>query len=591
MPESEPTITQSVGDGHAPTVSRPAAPHARQALPWSPIRASGPTANWWRRSRRRLRQVVLVFLAAYAAFLLRDTLSPRREGLYFQKFMFLVVTPVQLALAAVTWSSWANSIRRLRTIELAMLAVFVGTVGSIQFDWLSNWRGLDYYVHGEHATDGQIMVGNTWVIPWFALIAGYPVIIPNSPRRALTVALLMAILPYLITLFALTVSRRIGWAETWMMFIQFTIWCPIAVGLAVYGAHQAGMLRRQAYEARRFGQYRLAHRLGSGGMGEVYLAEHLLLRRPSVIKVIRREHARDPAVLKRFEREVQILATLNHWNTVAVFDYGHTADGTFYYVMEYLPGLNLDELVKQHGPLTPARVVHLLRQLCAALNEAHAAGLIHRDVKPSNVMVCRRGGVADVVKLLDFGLVVGAESTTGSGPKLTMEGAILGTPHFMSPEQAAGKADRLPQRHLLARGDGVLPAERQAAVLGPGDGGDRRAPDAGPDAADGGEARRAGRPGGGRDAVPGEEARGAVRDRWRNWTRPWRRAAGERLGCRAGRGVVGEAGGLAATRSGSRRRAPLRVAANPVSPDVAARYSLQRGGTLIALTSPLPNNG
>src|SRR5262245_29546970 len=445
MPEPAPADTGSFTAAHAtaddlrPTATAPGVdPRARQAVALVADTSLGPDAELVTLLRRRLRQVVLVFLAAYAAFLLRDTLSPRREGLYFQKVMFLVVTPVQLALAGLSWSVWASSLRRLRAIEIAVLAVFVATVGSIQFDWLCYWQGLDYYVYGEHAADGQIMVGNTWVIPWFALIVGYPVIIPNPPRRALAVALATAALPYLVTLLALAASPRIGWAQTWMMFVQYTIWCPIAVGLAAYGAHQAGMLRRQAYEAKRFGQYRLAQRLGAGGMGEVYLAEHLLLRRPSVIKVIRREHARDPAVLSRFEREVQILATLNHWNTVAVFDYGYTADGTFYYVMEYLPGLNLDELVKQHGPLPAGRAVHLLRQVCAALNEAHAAGLIHRDVKPSNIMACRRGCVPDVAQLLDLGLVHAAESGSGSGPKLTVEGAILGTPHFMSPEQAAG---------------------------------------------------------------------------------------------------------------------------------------------------------
>jgi serine/threonine-protein kinase len=133
------------------------------------------------------------------------------------------------------------------------------------------------------------------------------------------------------------------------------------------------------------------------------------------------------------------MARLTHWNTVEIYDYGHGDDGTFYYVMEYLPGLDLDELVRQYGPLQPGRVVYLLRQLCAALNEAHTAGLIHRDVKPSNVMVCRRGGVRDVAKLLDFGLVQGDESETTAGKKLTVEGTVLGTPHFMSPEQAAGK--------------------------------------------------------------------------------------------------------------------------------------------------------
>jgi serine/threonine-protein kinase len=199
-------------------------------------------------------------------------------------------------------------------------------------------------------------------------------------------------------------------------------------------------LRGEAIEARKLGQYQLQRRLGAGGMGEVYLAEHVLLRRPCAIKLIRPERAGDPRNLARFEREVQATATLTHPNTVEVFDYGHAADGTFYYVMEYLPGLNLEELVKQHGPLPPARVIHLLRQICRALQEAHAVGLIHRDIKPGNIIVGQRGGQYDVAKLLDFGLVR-APGLAGDGQPLTQEGAIAGTPAYMSPEQAAGRAD------------------------------------------------------------------------------------------------------------------------------------------------------
>src|SRR5438128_6534552 len=140
-------------------------------------------------------------------------------------------------------------------------------------------------------------------------------------------------------------------------------------------------------------------------MGEVYLGEHMLLRRACAIKLIQPQQAGDPTILERFEREVQAMATLTHWNTVEVYDYGRTADGTFYYVMEYLPGLSLQELVDMHGPLPPSRAIHFLRQLCAALKEAHSIGLIHRDIKPSNVIACQRGGVHDVAKLLDFGLV------------------------------------------------------------------------------------------------------------------------------------------------------------------------------------------
>jgi serine/threonine-protein kinase len=173
-------------------------------------------------------------------------------------------------------------------------------------------------------------------------------------------------------------------------------------------------------------------------MGEVHLAEHVLLRRPCAIKLIRPDRAGDPLHLRRFEREVKATATLSHPNTVQVYDYGHTDDGTFYYVMEYLPGLTLEQLVEQHGPLLANRAVHFLRQVSAALSEAHAIGLIHRDIKPGNVMVCERGGRHDTVKLLDFGLVI----PLGGGPvddKVTREGAIAGSPAYMSPEQASGQ--------------------------------------------------------------------------------------------------------------------------------------------------------
>jgi serine/threonine-protein kinase len=181
----------------------------------------------------------------------------------------------------------------------------------------------------------------------------------------------------------------------------------------------------------------LKKRIGGGGMGEVYLADHVLLRRPCAIKLIRPERAGDPAMLQRFEREVRATATLTHPNTVQIFDYGRTPEGTFYYVMEYLPGLTLEELVKQQGPLPPARVVHFLRQLCGALAEAHAISLVHRDIKPGNVIVCERGRIRDVAKLLDFGLV--QSHFVGDGDdRLTQQGTVIGTPAFLSPEQAGG---------------------------------------------------------------------------------------------------------------------------------------------------------
>ena len=169
-------------------------------------------------------------------------------------------------------------------------------------------------------------------------------------------------------------------------------------------------------------------------MGEVYLAEHQLLKRPCAIKVIRANKATDPQRCA-FHAEVRATAKLTHWNTIEIFDYGSTSDGTFYYVMEYLPGLSLAELVERHGPLPPERVIHLIEQTCDALSEAHSAGLIHRDIKPGNIFAAQRGGIYDVAKLLDFGLVKPIMPIDGA-VNLTMAGTITGSPLYMAPEQA-----------------------------------------------------------------------------------------------------------------------------------------------------------
>jgi serine/threonine-protein kinase len=225
----------------------------------------------------------------------------------------------------------------------------------------------------------------------------------------------------------------------------------IGIAIAVYGSHRIEVLRQEAFAARQLGQYVLKQRLGSGGMGEVYLGEPRLLRRPCAIKLIRAERAGDPNILRRFEREVQATATLTHPSTVQIYDYGVAEDGTFYYVMEYLSGLNLEALVKQHGPLPAERAVHFLRQVCGALREAHGIGLIHRDIKPSNILICERGGLHDVAKLLDFGLVL-APGDRADGANVTQEGAIAGTPAYMSPEQAGGQANLDPRSDIYSLG-------------------------------------------------------------------------------------------------------------------------------------------
>ncbi|MGO8678012.1 MAG: serine/threonine protein kinase [Limisphaerales bacterium] len=188
-------------------------------------------------------------------------------------------------------------------------------------------------------------------------------------------------------------------------------------------------LRKSAVAARRLGQYVLVQEIGRGSNGMVYRARHTLLRRPVAVKVLSPDLTNE-ATVERFEQEAQMTSQLTHPNTVAIYDYGRTPEGLFYYAMEYLSGINLDHLVRQFGPQPEGRVIYILRQVCGSLAEAHRVGLIHRDIKPANILLTRRGGVCDIVKVLDFGLVKAAHS----GAKTVAENAVVGTPHFMSPE-------------------------------------------------------------------------------------------------------------------------------------------------------------
>jgi serine/threonine-protein kinase len=271
-------------------------------------------------------------------------------------------------------------------------------------------------------------------------IVTYGILIPNTARRSIVAVVAMMIGFLAITLgLALTAVSTPPGAITGYLLCSITD-MTFASAIAIFGAYRIETLQRAAAEARKLGPYRLRQRIGAGGMGEVYLAEHALLRRPCALKVIRREHTGDARLLARFEREVQAMATLAHPNTVRIYDYGLADDGTFYYAMEYLTGLSLDELVRRDGPLPPARVVFLLRQVCGALREAHFVGLVHRDIKPGNILICSSGGIHDMVKLLDFGLVRLLAADAPSGHALTELGTTAGTPAFMSPEQAAGAA-------------------------------------------------------------------------------------------------------------------------------------------------------
>jgi len=347
-----------------------------------------------------------------------------------------VLAPL-IVMAGVLWCRSRQSVIELRSVELFLFG----------FPTVFFAQGLYVYLFDYNLLLTQLSLGfqaifiaRSLILTWFALIVGYGMLIPNSPRRCAIVVGLLAVTPLSICGAAAIYGRLAENARTLVFLAEITIWLTTASAIAVYGCHRIEVLRQEASEARMLGQYQLKERLGVGGMGEVYLAEHLLLRRPCTIKLIRPERAGDRKNLLRFEREVQAMATLTNWHTVEIFDYGHADDGTFYYVMEYLPGLTLQQVIKRFGPVPPARAVYLIRQICRALHEAHSIGLIHRDIKPSNILVCARGGELDVAKLLDFGLVQG-HGLGKDGEKVTQEGVITGTPAYMSPEQAAGATE------------------------------------------------------------------------------------------------------------------------------------------------------
>lgn len=209
-------------------------------------------------------------------------------------------------------------------------------------------------------------------------------------------------------------------------------WATTAVVLSSVASHTIFGLRREARRARVLGQYTLESKIGEGGMGVVWRASHALLRRPTAIKLLQSNRTGDPAI-KRFEREVQLSALLTHPNSVAIYDYGRTRDGIFYYAMELLAGTDLERLVGEHGRLPPGRVVHVLMQACGALAEAHDLGLVHRDIKPANILLSPRRNEHEVAKVVDYGLVKSIE-TDPAQTAITAVSTIFGTPLYMSPE-------------------------------------------------------------------------------------------------------------------------------------------------------------
>jgi serine/threonine-protein kinase len=442
LPSTDAPVLGGLKAGPPRAAPSPGPPGAATTVPGRPMVGPGPGPRLEQETRtllhRRLRVFslvsVAVFVAAVSVYL---GASPSVHLRYTDRLggaMIFAALLGSLVCAVAVWTRPALSLPALRRVELVLFGLASAFFAKHRFTALTYgpegpWEGPG---HLETFVIQVVMVNNAL---WNFLIVCYGVFIPNTWRRCVVVVAVLALVPLAITVLAGLEQPAVG--ERLPLLMSFTgLGLLVSTALAVFGSFKISTLQSEALAARQLGQYRLQRLLGAGGMGEVYLAEHRLLKRPCAVKLIHPERASDPHLLQRFEREVQATAQLSHPNTVEIYDYGHADDGTFYYVMEYLPGLSLDELVTRYGPLPPARAVHYLRQVCGALREAHQAGLVHRDIKPSNIIACNPGGLCDVVKLVDFGLVRPPDAA-GEG-RLTKEGLILGTPDFMSPEQARG---------------------------------------------------------------------------------------------------------------------------------------------------------
>ncbi len=400
----------------------------------------------------RLRVIAIVIVATMLTFFV--LLSVKLLGAIgdrapVQTGRVIVGVPMLLCAFVAWWlrKGRPRSMRRLRRMEVVLIAGF------------STWVAL--YIGGAFPSivplldEAPLDLGLSQAAWMSLMIVAYGLLIPNRwQRTAWMIAFMLGEIAlvdaWILSQYSIPMSvAATFFGAQWSLLLGFTAY-------AVFGAYRIEAATTVARDALRLGQYVLVEPLGSGGMGEVYRAEHRLLRRPCAIKLIRPEHAGNSDVLRRFEREVQTTATLTHPNTIAIYDYGITDDGTFYYVMEYLPGITLEQLVSRDGPMDAPRAIHVLRQIAGALHEAHRAGLTHRDIKPGNVMLGERGGIPDVAKLLDFGLVTAHNAdgdVVGDGTGgITQAGIALGTPAYMSPEQCAGDQTPGPASDIYSLG-------------------------------------------------------------------------------------------------------------------------------------------
>jgi serine/threonine-protein kinase len=363
------------------------------------------------------------FMAGYFPNLLFDT--ARAQMMSSPEFWVPGVVAIAMALIVAALTTANLPLTTLLNLGLVFLV-------------LSNFGiAIAEYTHLAHVTPNYWM-GLSWVAVWTPL---FTVVVPTRPAKAL-LATIASVSSVPIVIGSMIASGRTSFQPGAGQFF-FSIVFPylLVVALSYAGQRVVYALGKEATRAQQLGSYRLIERLGRGGMGEVWRAKHRLLARPAAIKLLRPslgEASDGEMALRRFEREAQVTSQLRSPHTVELWDFGMAGDGRFYYVMELLDGLDLDALVKRHGPVTAERAIYLLRQICQSLAEAESHGLVHRDIKPANILVCRYGGEYDFVKVLDFGIVKMTHATSRDAI-VTQENVLRGTPAFIAPEQVLSR--------------------------------------------------------------------------------------------------------------------------------------------------------
>jgi serine/threonine-protein kinase len=382
------------------------------------------------RARERVKIAALVFVATWLFVVImnegiaRFTLDPAaRLQLWAPRQTVLTLIGL-LSSIAMAWLALRIKDRPELVLDLGLVfEVLNALIISLVSEWYPR-------------RDAQAI---SWVCVTIVL---WPSIAPSSPRKTLIAALAAATTVPIGIFYGLSVhpvENVSGFILLWLIMPGY-----VCAALAVVPANVIRGLGRQVKKARELGSYKLENLLGKGGMGEVYRATHRLLARPAAVKLISPQALHDASpdqnriVIERFRREAEAAATLRSPHTIELYDYGVSEDGTFYYVMELLDGIDFQELVRLHGPLPPERVIHLMLQACDSLGEAHLAGLVHRDVKPSNIVACRMGLMVDYVKVLDFGLVKNEPKNAQNQLEITTAGSVSGTPAFMAPESISG---------------------------------------------------------------------------------------------------------------------------------------------------------